>query len=469
MKKKKIFKYKIYAHFDERKDADEVKKYIYNPQKVKEHSFYPFVLDIHKINKFDKGKYNLSKKGEDVENVTKPKSRNIMFSSHIDRYIFQLYNYKLNILYNKYAKVNGINKCSIAYRNCFHGKNNIKFAYDVFKFILNTENSYIMVGDFKDFFENIDHKYLKKMLCRLMNSRNLQDDYYAVFKNITRYSYFDLEDVCKLKNIKKKDLYEIEDIKINETTGKKEYIFKLDTIMSIDEINKYKKEYIHKNKDNGIPQGSAISSVLANIYMIEADKKINNLITSNCGMYRRYSDDFIIIIPNKNPSEFKNIFENIKEILIKNGNPKLENQKTKVFFYEKNRIKNVNREFIKDIPNTKDELEFLGFSFDGLKIRIRDKSLSKFYYRMYRKIKSIAKSQGVTKKGNKISAKELYRLYSIYGKDIGKGNFITYNERCENIFKNALRDNFVSYKGRFIRKLKRRYKSEMIRYKIKKQ
>ena len=43
---------------------------------------------------------------------------------------------------------------------------------------------------------------------------------------------------------------------------------------------------------------------------------------------------------------------------------------------------------------------------------------------MRRKAKTIAKSGGYTKKGNKISEKELYIRYSKHGQQ--KGNFLTY-------------------------------------------
>ena len=49
----------------------------------------------------------------------KEKTRNIMFSSHTDRYIYQLNNNKLNKKYNQYAKSIRINRCSVAYRNNF--------------------------------------------------------------------------------------------------------------------------------------------------------------------------------------------------------------------------------------------------------------------------------------------------------------------------------------------------------------
>lgn len=464
-RRKNIFKNKMYAHFDNRKSIESVKDYVYNTKKVKEHSFLPFILDIHKMEKFNKENYleNLKENVEEKKKVTKEKKRNIMFSSHLDRYIYQLYNHKLNNAYNYYAKQNGINKCSVAYRNNLKGKNNISFAHNVFKFILDTENSYILVGDFKDFFEGLEHKYLKRMICKVLGKSNLDEDYYAVFKNITKYTYFDLGDICKIKGIKRKDVYKHTE-NIDSETGEKEYVFELEEIMTIEEINRYKAKYLHYNNKCGIPQGSAISSVLANIYMIDVDKKINDLVTSKNGLYRRYSDDFIVIIPNISKEEFEKIFNSIKEILNQNGNPVLKDEKTRVYYYEEEKLKNINKDFLTSMQNTKNELEYLGFCFTGDKIKIRDKTMSKFYYRMYKKIKTIAITHGKTKNGKNISGKKLYELYSEYGKDDKKGNFITYNEHCEKEFED-LDKYFVSYKSRFIMKLKNRYNKEMQKYK----
>ncbi|MGN1433499.1 MAG: hypothetical protein ACI4XI_07335, partial [Ruminococcus sp.] len=58
---------------------------------------------------------------------------------------------------------------------------------------------------------------------------------------------------------------------------------------------------------------------------------------------------------------------------------------------------------------------FLGFSFDGSKITIRSKTISKYYYRMYSKAKTITKNKGYTKNGKKISKENLYKRYSIRG------------------------------------------------------
>lgn len=51
-------------------------------------------------------------------------------------------------------------------------------------------------------------------------------------------------------------------------------------------------------KPYGIPQGSALSAVLSNFYAIDFDNTMNSLVEENHGIYRRYSDDYIMIIPN---------------------------------------------------------------------------------------------------------------------------------------------------------------------------
>ena len=55
---------------------------------------------------------------------------------------------------------------------------------------------------------------------------------------------------------------------------------------------------INKNDKNfGIPQGTAISAVLANIYAVDLDTILNDYALRNGGIHRRYSDDIIIVLP----------------------------------------------------------------------------------------------------------------------------------------------------------------------------
>jgi hypothetical protein len=76
-------------------------------------------------------------------------------------------------------------------------------------------------------------------------------------------------------------------------------------------------------------------------------------------------------------------------------------------------------------------MNFLGFTFDGKKVTIRAKTISKYYYRMRKKAKTIAKSRFYTKKGKHISGKNIYMKYSERGASGKKGNFLTYVNRCK--------------------------------------
>src|SRR5690606_13844326 len=52
------------------------------------------------------------------------------------------------------------------------------------------------------------------------------------------------------------------------------------------------------NKEGcGIPQGSPISALLSNIYMIGFDAAMQAYATKQGGSYRRYCDDILLVLP----------------------------------------------------------------------------------------------------------------------------------------------------------------------------
>ena len=76
-------------------------------------------------------------------------------------------------------------------------------------------------------------------------------------------------------------------------------------------------------------------------------------------------------------------------------------------------------------------INFIGFTFDGSSITVRDKTTSKYYYRMHHKAKGIA-HQYWRGKGYQ-GSDNLYRLYSPNGQ-YGRGNYFTYLSRVQNAF-----------------------------------
>lgn len=407
--KKKNFKRRNYAHFDPKVSLVEVWNYISNPNNIRIHSFYPFIHYQLVYKRF--------KKSEGISE----KTREICYSAHIDRYIFQYYGYLINQIYNQKVITYGINDIAIAYRDNLK-KNNIHFAKQAIDFIRSCKNCFIIVGDFTDFFDRLDHNYLKIMLKELMDKKSLPPDYYAIYKNITKYSKWDLESLLKLNGLP------------NTKSGIKQLNQK-SKALTLTEFKKYKDSYQKPNiRGYGIPQGSDISAVLSNVYMINFDQKINNYIKKNEGFYMRYCDDFIIILPKKDISIFKQQYINIHNIIQLIPGLKLQAEKTQIFSFDFNQVKSCNNLVSSNMKNGKNILNYLGFSFDGKLVTIRDKTISKYYYRMHRKLRNIKDCQGISKSGKKISNKILYEKYSIRGAFKDKGNFITYVKKAEKIF-----------------------------------
>lgn len=390
---------KPYAHFDLRVSLSmpSIRKYIMDRAKIVTHSFYPF---IH----FEKKNSRYGKKGP-------KKPRELYYCSHLDRCVYQRYAFLLNYQYNIWAYENNIDDVAIAYRDNL-GKNNIDFAKDAFDAIRNFPQCFILVGDFTNFFDNLEHQYLKKMMCEVLGVERLPQDYFSVFKNITRFSSWGWKDIVKAAG---------ENI---EERGVRKKINSKDTVLTKEQFQKSKKD-IKKNVSGvGVPQGSPISAVLSNIYMIEFDKYIKRYVASKSGIYMRYSDDFIIVMPYERDAEIADftsyIFSYVESM---KGLIDLQKEKTSCYTYKNEVV------YEGDQPSS---INYLGFLFDGKNIRIRPRAITKYYYRMRRKAHTIGRSNWTSTKGKHISAKE---LYSIYSRNDEKQTFIDYARKAKGVLK----------------------------------
>lgn len=395
---------KMYAHFDWRTDISQQREYITDPEKVTKHGFYPFIHYEKRTLKYSK------KKGR------KEKVRDICYAAHIDRCIYQYYGFLLNSLYNDRVAKDGISAVAVAYRTDLH-ESNIHFSKHAFDFIKAKAPVHVMIGDFTGFFDNLDHNYLKQQWCSLLGVERLPADHFAVFKNITAYSKVELTDLLRSNGL--------EDTK----SGRKK-LNELARVLTPEQFREHR-SFVQKHKEPfGIPQGSPISGILANVYMLEVDKQINEAVCKLGGMYIRYSDDFMIILPDSADVDVVTEIVRISDMVKRAPRLTLEPNKTQYFHFKNGQLANCGKSIHADADDSSQTINFLGFSFDGHTVRIRAKTISKYYYRMYRKAKSIAKLGGVTPDGRRITGRNLYMSYSRKGSKTGHGNFLTYVDRA---------------------------------------
>lgn len=330
--------------------------------------------------------FNISFKKYRIDNgvpIIKTKKRVISLANHHDSFIYRYYGSLLTDYYDKYVSIAGISECAAAYRRN-QGKSNITTAKDVFDFIFDTGDTWVFKGDFSSFFDNLDHGYLKRMVKNVLGESRLPIDWYRVINSITKYRLIpkdELIDALKLhrKYVTYRNTYGMAYFKNRKELG--QYI-------------KTNKIPISSANKVGIPQGTAISAVLANVYMIKFDEYVQNNMNNLNGMYRRYSDDFIICIPKASMTKAQiELF--VDKIIDKSKNSlhlKIEKSKTKIYDYSKN-----DKNLFMLIGDEKKVsiLSYLGFTFDGRVVAIRPKSIYKFIYKSKRNVKSLKNAESV--------------------------------------------------------------------------
>ena len=410
------FKVKNYIHFDNRKNFRIVKNYVTNPNRVALHSFLPFIQFTVRFEK-----YTGKKIDEMDQRPIKEKLRNIMYAGHLDNFIYKYYADEfLNEKYNTWCEHYGIDDCSIAYRNNKKGKSSIDSAAEVINDIVCFEEAYIFVGDFKEFFDRIDHNLLKERLKTVLNVESLSKDWFNVYKSVTKYGYYYKDQLREQfgtdKQLRKEKRYS--------------YFNQLKDFRGFQRENP-----CHKNEQTfGIPQGTAISAVFANVYAIEFDSGMEAIANKFEGRYRRYSDDFILIIPKKNrmnlvvtDSHFQQIEAEVQKLAKKNKII-IQKDKTKLLEFKKGVIKKVGS---KEMEN----LDYLGFIFDGKTVTMRGKSPYKFYRKAYKLIGRAIRIKKKKKLKKYPYRKVIYGLYTDLGISSGDfGNFITYAIRAQKKF-----------------------------------
>lgn len=390
-----------YLHFDNRVSSisPEIQSYIFNKKAIKEHSFFPFIRYTTSVRK-------RRKKGKGI----KVKKRDISYASHKDSLIYSWYAYQLNDLYEKKLFSLGLSESVLAYRT--GNGSNVDHACKAFRNIQSLEGAYVVCMDVKSFFDTLDHQILKRKWLQILQQENpelkqLPSDHYAVYRAITKYSHVAIDAIYDALGLDPKNPKPRERTRLCNSVDFRKKIVGGRLIKS------------NRGMDSlGIPQGSSMSAVLANIYMIDFDVTAAKKVKDWGGFYYRYSDDVLFSVPLTVSIEEVEIFvlDNIKAIGLKIGEDKTE----KYLFSNEEGVytsRNV-------ATKRKKTIDYLGLSFDGRRILLKHASLAGYQKKVVAAVKNALRYKH--KEKVKMPKRTIYQRYT----RMGKNNYQSYVERC---------------------------------------
>jgi hypothetical protein len=384
-----------YLHFDVPIISLDKKTWldITNPTKISTHAFFPLI----KAPKSDR-----VYKKDPVTKVRKfeYKERPISYASHYDSLIYSWYAHQLEYFYEQRVRSAGLDESAIAYRKL--GKSNIDLALETFEFIKKNPESASLALDVRGFFDNLDFAILKRAWKENLNVKDLSDDQYAIFKSVTKFAYVRRREVTKM-------------LKVGTKSYRKSSLF-LD-IKLLDVLRD--KNKIKSNKLKGIPQGTPISCVLSNLYMFNFDKAMLEKVKACSGLYRRYSDDILIICPKDQINEIENFAkEHIAKLKLE-----IQDKKTEKRFFSKLSTEGIVCVNEEDKPS---RLQYLGVVFDGKTMSLRHKGYAKFERRMKKAI--MRKLTKANKTKTPFFKRGIYKKYS----PMGENNYVSYAIKAGN-------------------------------------
>lgn len=409
-----VSKERKYTHFDLPLTEAERTGITFSDSDIIAHSFWPLLGFVEVERR--------AKRDASGQLVFEDKERAIKFGSHKDAALLEFYAKDLSIKYEKFLQSKNYSQSILAYRKGVG--NNIDQAKSIFDEIRARKNCIAIALDIKGFFDNIDHKVLKSCLLDMHGEHQLDNPAYKVFERMTKFEWVDSD---LLKN------------RLGPKYGRSGRICTSKEFR--DNVRGIQPSLINKNKAGiGIPQGTPLSGLYANISLTSFDHEIHSYLESLDGSYRRYSDDIAVIIPATMSSDdvLTHIVAKLREIGLEISPKKTEIRK---FSTDQNGLSS-------DRP-----FQYLGFTFDGKKILIRQSSLARYYSKMHSGIKSkIRAAKNGEIDADKIFLRELFKRYTHFGK---RRNFPRYaysaSEKLESpeirrqlrrhfyIFKKALR------------------------------
>lgn len=328
----------------------------------------------------------------------KPKERPIRFSGHADAAYLEGYAAYLSPVYESALATDGTAGAVLAYRR--GGGTNIHHAKALFDEIRARRDCSVFAMDISGFFDCLDHELLRDEVAELITAKRLTGHHGTVWKNVTQYSWVEVDDLDALLGRKRNRQGRVCSPKdfVNHVQGRKKGL-----------IRSHDQAY-------GIPQGTPISGLYANIYMRSFDREMVTFCKKLGGSYRRYSDDIAVVLPLE--AKEYDIIPIVEKILADYALA-MSVEKTETADF-------LNGQLVSDRP-----IQYLGFTFDGKQTLIRPSSIDAYRAKMEDGIhaKIVAASQ------KRVPSFEIYKRealsqYTHLGK---RRNFIRYAYRSAEI------------------------------------
>ncbi|MBB5220244.1 hypothetical protein HNP73_000165 [Amaricoccus macauensis] len=386
-----ICKERRYRHFDLPLRDIERNISIDFSREVRPHRFLPLLG-------FTEEKRRIKKIGRKAA-LQSIKKRAIRYASHNDAAYLQAYSAYLSTYYEHALKNDGLSECILAYRK--DGGTNIHHAKALFDEIRSRRDCFVVALDISGFFDSLEHSRLRDEIARLLDVGRLTGHDATVWKNVTRYSWVETTDL---------------DLILGRRRNRGGRICSPSDFA--DHVRGRKSGLIRTHDlPYGIPQGTPISGLYANIFLRSFDQKLKSLCDRHYGSYRRYSDDIAIILPLDATVRYE-VAEVVEKMLADVG-------------LALSIDKSESAEFRDGRLASEKPIQYLGFTFDGKETLIRQSSLDAYRGKMRRGIhaKLIAASR------KRIPSPEVFKRQSLSRyTHLGKRrNFLRYAYRAADI------------------------------------
>ncbi|MCB2066170.1 MAG: hypothetical protein KDE15_05965 [Erythrobacter sp.] len=387
-----VSKERKYVHFDLPLSEERRTNISFTDQEICGHSFWPLLA-------YDSVERR-AKKNEAGEIYFEEKSRPIKFASHLDAAIFEWYGKRLSEIYESRINRELFASSILAYRANIG--DNIAHAKSLFDEIASRGECIAIAVDVSGFFDHIRHDVLAATLREVLGVSRLSNMDYKIFERMTRFSWVDSNAI---------------QARLGSRYGRRGRICSATEFRNL--VRPKQASLVQENSECfGIPQGTPLSGLYANISMLGADEELQSRLAAFGGSYRRYSDDIAVVLPTSvDPQEGVTIIEKV----LKGIGLELSVHKTEISKF-----------LIADGALTADKpFQYLGFTFDGQRKLIRQSSLNRYYSKMHSGIRAkvrAAKNGGVP--SEEIYLRELYRRYTHFGR---ARNFPRYAYRAARI------------------------------------